>query len=642
MTGEFVGSPLYMSPEQITAGRAPLDHRTDIYSLGATLYQLLTLEPPYPGRRRDEVIGQIMHKEAVRPRRKNKRVPVDLETICLKAIEKDPDRRYQTAGQLAEDLRRFVNRHAIQARRIGVVGQAIKFARRHPAVVTLLLISFLLGILAISFANVANQRALQQATERRIRELEQIDELKERFLLAAASGDLPEAKELLQKAPDAGVPTGWIQLMNGVVAVLEGRYDDAIIELEQANNRLQESTAAYAMLSLAYLHDGDEDQYFRRLRRLVELPANDFFDHLVKGWAEARWVPYSAKRDFEQALQIKRSQVAILLYAQSRRINAMELADSQESLDEALAAIDDLAAVRRLAPDNVLAIAESVIAHLIAASRNYELGNLARQDEHIQDARNDLSLLPEGAASADAEVAKITYWHRAGDDASILTRFEQEVQRGARLNDYHPVHCASIYFKSRQFDKAKTALNELDRKQTRFDSLPPAARAFVQLGADASVASKTQIANDYFRELQIRMRRSSGATLHFDWATLRLLGKSKESLAHLANRFRASNESLPEMEVYIPIADFMVGAIPADTLIDKCGARRGALAEALFVAACDSLASGRRVEAESRFQSLVDLHYYLSFATWWSQAFLERLKEDDTWPHSVKQFDDGV
>ena len=96
MTGEFVGTPLYMSPEQITAGRAPLDRRTDIYSLGATLYELLTLQPPFAAERRDQVIAQIMHKEPRPPRKVNRRVPVDLETICLKALEKDPDRRYQT------------------------------------------------------------------------------------------------------------------------------------------------------------------------------------------------------------------------------------------------------------------------------------------------------------------------------------------------------------------------------------------------------------------------------------------------------------------------------------------------------------------------------------------------------------------
>lgn len=132
MTGEFVGTPMYMSPEQIAAGRAPLDHRTDVYSLGATLYELLTLRPPFSGERRDQVIAQIHHKEPRPPRRINTRVPVDLETICLKALEKDPVRRYQTAGAMAEDLRRYVNRYAVAARRTGPVGRLVKWSRRNP------------------------------------------------------------------------------------------------------------------------------------------------------------------------------------------------------------------------------------------------------------------------------------------------------------------------------------------------------------------------------------------------------------------------------------------------------------------------------------------------------------------------------
>ena len=118
-TGEFVGTPAYMSPEQIAAGRTPLDHRSDIYSLGATLYELLTLQPPFTGGQRDQLLAQILHKEPKSPRKINARVPVDLETICLKALEKDPDRRYQSAGAMADDLRRHVNRFAISARRTG-------------------------------------------------------------------------------------------------------------------------------------------------------------------------------------------------------------------------------------------------------------------------------------------------------------------------------------------------------------------------------------------------------------------------------------------------------------------------------------------------------------------------------------------
>ncbi len=87
-----------MSPEQISAGRAPLDHRTDIYSLGATLYELLTLQPPFTGQARDEVIGQILHKEPKPPRSVNRRLPKDMETICLKAMVRDPKNVAQTAS----------------------------------------------------------------------------------------------------------------------------------------------------------------------------------------------------------------------------------------------------------------------------------------------------------------------------------------------------------------------------------------------------------------------------------------------------------------------------------------------------------------------------------------------------------------
>ncbi|MFQ5491850.1 MAG: serine/threonine-protein kinase, partial [Phycisphaerae bacterium] len=90
MTGEFLGSPLYMSPEQLTGGAGQADHRTDIYSLGATLYEWLTLTPPFPGQRRDEIITSIITAEPVPVRVRNAKVPVDLETICLKALEKDP------------------------------------------------------------------------------------------------------------------------------------------------------------------------------------------------------------------------------------------------------------------------------------------------------------------------------------------------------------------------------------------------------------------------------------------------------------------------------------------------------------------------------------------------------------------------
>ena len=117
MTGDLVGTLRYMSPEQALAKRVVVDHRTDIYSLGVTLYELLTLEPAFKGGDRQELLRQIAFEEPRPPRRLNGAIPRELETIALKAMEKNPLERYATAQELADDLRRFLMHEPIRARR---------------------------------------------------------------------------------------------------------------------------------------------------------------------------------------------------------------------------------------------------------------------------------------------------------------------------------------------------------------------------------------------------------------------------------------------------------------------------------------------------------------------------------------------
>src|SRR5439155_4515855 len=117
MTGDLVGTLRYMSPEQTLAKRILVDHRTDLYSLGATLYELLTLEPVFAGSDRQELLRQIAFEEPRPPRRLNKMLPADLETIVLKALEKNPADRYATGQELADDLQRYLKDEPIQAKR---------------------------------------------------------------------------------------------------------------------------------------------------------------------------------------------------------------------------------------------------------------------------------------------------------------------------------------------------------------------------------------------------------------------------------------------------------------------------------------------------------------------------------------------
>ena len=149
MTGDLVGTLRYMSPEQALAKRVVVDHRTDVYSLGATLYELLTLEPAYRGNDRQELMRQIAFEDPRPPRRINKAIPAELETIVLKALETNPAERYITGQDLADDLRRYLNHETIRARPPTLVQRARKWARRHRPLVAasavLLLIAGLVG-----------------------------------------------------------------------------------------------------------------------------------------------------------------------------------------------------------------------------------------------------------------------------------------------------------------------------------------------------------------------------------------------------------------------------------------------------------------------------------------------------------------
>ncbi len=169
MPGDLLGTLRYMSPEQAQGGRALIDHRTDVYSLGVTLYELLTLQPALTGRDRQELLRTIADEEPRRPRQLNDAIPADLETIVLKATEKQPQGRYATAQALADDLRRFLNQKPILAKRPSLFDRATKWARRHRAVVTAGIVVLLMAVAALAVTTVLTQAAYESEAQQRAR-----------------------------------------------------------------------------------------------------------------------------------------------------------------------------------------------------------------------------------------------------------------------------------------------------------------------------------------------------------------------------------------------------------------------------------------------------------------------------------------
>jgi len=133
VSGQVLGSPNYMPPEQASGKRGTTSRRSDVYALGAILYHSLAGRPPFVGEGLADTVQQVLNAEPVSPRVLNPSVPADLETVCLKCLEKEPGKRYATAQELADELGRFLEGRAILARPIGPTGKVWRWGRRNPA-----------------------------------------------------------------------------------------------------------------------------------------------------------------------------------------------------------------------------------------------------------------------------------------------------------------------------------------------------------------------------------------------------------------------------------------------------------------------------------------------------------------------------
>lgn len=189
-----LGSPSFMAPEQAEGRREDIGPATDVYALGAVLYHALTGRPPHQGSSAEQVLVQVREAPVVPPRLLNPSAPRDLETICLKCLDKDPRRRYASAAELADDLGRFLRGEAVRARPVSGLGKAWRWARRNrslAAALTGLVLVCLTGAVAVLW-----QMRRNQAERERIELDGYVTGIKSASI-AAAEGDFPRARNYL-------------------------------------------------------------------------------------------------------------------------------------------------------------------------------------------------------------------------------------------------------------------------------------------------------------------------------------------------------------------------------------------------------------------------------------------------------------
>jgi serine/threonine protein kinase len=611
-TGEFLGTPAYMSPEQVTAGRTPVDHRTDVYSLGAALYELLTLQPPFWGERRDQVLAQIIHKEPRPPRRVAPKVPIDLETVCLKALEKDPDRRYQTAGELADDLRRYVNRFAIAARRPGPVQRLAKWLRRNPALAALLgglLVALLVaGVFAYQM-KVAQGRLHEELQQAAV----------DRAVLEALSGDPSAALQAIGEAEEKGAEPGQLNLVRGLVEQQRGRPKEALVYLKQAEKQLPDSAAVKALLAKAYMEADDYEQFDEMYALLERLELKTPEDHLFLGLSLFPIDPVGALRALDGApARSRQSNVARLI----RALAQTALAQMTGRVEEAERALDDLHKVDL--PDNPLLLSARVRGHLVAAHTFSPKD--PRRDEALKNAARDVERLAAYRDNSSAVTGRCEYYFVRGDEGALL-----EEVRQARVNGVPTPYQVTDFEFSVLYSRKRFA-EILRGMQTKKYADQSPSELILQGVALVAIPGRTKEAEKCMTD-GVRSYKGGGV-LAYMIGYLHLLGPEyREKTRQVALEIRErSSQLIPNARDrwYHDLLAFHAGLLTAEGLERKAGESRFNQCEAYHYIGLRSLAEGKRAEAKSNFTRSFQTGVFPYTEYTFSRAYLA-LIDDPTW-----------
>ena len=365
-TGDLFGTPAYMSPEQIAGHRIRLDRRTDVYSLGVTLYECLTLTRPFDAPTREGLYQAVMTREAPDVRKLNCSLPRDLKVVLDTALEKDRGRRYQTALDLAEDLRRIRQSEPILARPVGPMGRLLRWSRRAPAAAALLavLLVALPTIAALMTSYVASRDDVE--AQRRA----DIQRAKDEHLSAGymdlgeknpagAIAHFEEALAMEEESPEAAAGI--------VLAHLHGEQPQMALATLDANREHLDGRRAYLMLRSRALRMLKREDEAARLERKAPVPqdAVDFFlegrRHLIaagdssalsmhRGHPTTKVIRERIKPGFTKALNAFTQ--AILLSSSPRPLFYQQRARAAAGAKDAVAARETARALRDLWPDN--------------------------------------------------------------------------------------------------------------------------------------------------------------------------------------------------------------------------------------------------------------------------------------------------
>jgi len=385
ISGTVIGSPLYMAPEQARGEVRKLDRRSDVYSLGVTLYELLTNQVPFSSENALDVLFDVIHEEPRRVRAVDNSIPQDLETIVMKCLEKEPERRYESARALADDLQRYLNGEPVRARPAGIFYRLSKKAKKQKALVftaasALLAVLIFGGVAVKARWTAGRQAALAQEFGQQIKEVEAIM----RYAYLLPLHDITPEKNIVRKKMDlikqqiakmgkTGSGPGNYALGRGHLMLHE--YDLSYEYLTNAWRQYPEPAVAYALgLVLGELYQkeleeaqriGSEDARKKRIHQVEKQYKDAALSYLQRGAASSTDSPEYVK--------------AMLAFYDKQWTAALKLA--QQAIHEN----PWLYEARRLEGDTYLALANEARIH---GEGNHALELLKKAQNSYQNAED--------------------------------------------------------------------------------------------------------------------------------------------------------------------------------------------------------------------------------------------------------------
>lgn len=655
MSGEVMGTPAYLSPEQITADQGAIDHRTDVYSLGVTLYELLTLRRPFEGETRDQILTGIRTVEPAPPRQFDPHVPAELQTICLKAMEKDRTRRFANAHEMAEELRRFAEGRPIRSRPAGPIVKAAKWARRHRAATTAIV------SLAIIAALVAGLSALASA-KRKERADRVLAEARDKVVyLNYTSSD---ADALIANAEELGaspLETGILQSLRGIF----DRHDrsarqHAVDRLEGLVRDNPTSAKAIYLLACALDRRGSgegETSDKARSGQLIE-QADAMGSDSAEAWfyrgLALHWEnPDEAIESYENARALRLADGDVFLQA------TLQLARARNQRMYATRGIDDLSAtvgaleqlvdygVYGSYPYYLLSTTHRLAAEIYRGSE----GTRADDDavtEHfeaaLEAARKGQGVEPDNPSPVSAEALCLeSMGDLEGAIAAHTRSIELATNESGENSDYRERYCEAHHYRWRlnywvgAFD---AALHDIDVHRSceavaddtiLYSHFYPAL-VYAEMGdLERAVAEAYAIAEE-----------QPDSALHVIWTvtTLRILGRATDADDLLDARagdvdFTIGLTSRQSPQWVAGLYDLAMGRIGENDLnklaagVDQPWRLEG---ESAFHAAALELGRGNRIAATKAFE-----RSYRSFDselryTFCAKILLYQMRSDPTWP----------